>query len=189
MTRGGGVCIYVRNDLCSMEVVDLRLRSDKSEQVWCGIKRGSDCILAGCIYREPSSGSEQNRAIMESLKAAKELVAKGEFKSLIVAGDFNFPDIQWADSGSGHTGKNKESYEFVFINVLDDSFLTQWVGDKTYRKGIDHEGSLLDLLITDTPERLLEMTTFGRVRIWTLSNHLEICNHVGLRKNYRQEKV
>ena len=56
--RGGGVCIYVRDDICSMEVMDTQLRGDsdnpnevKIEQVWCSLKIGEERILVGCIYK------------------------------------------------------------------------------------------------------------------------------------------
>jgi hypothetical protein len=96
-SRGGGVCIYVRNDvnICSTEVVDQKLRSELIEQTWCGVKIGEDNILVGCIYRKPDSDSNLNREIIESIKAAKRLVTTGAYKSLVLAGDFNLPEINW----------------------------------------------------------------------------------------------
>jgi hypothetical protein len=154
--RGGGVCIYVRNDLDSMEVIDLQLRKDLVEQIWCGIKIGSDRILAGCIYRKPDSNELSNREILESLKAAKNLVVKGAFKSMVVAGDFNMPEISWNEEGVGHTDKCSESKEAEFIDALEDNFLTQVINTNTYQKGEGHCGSLLDLIITDAEERIID---------------------------------
>ena len=47
--KEGGVCIYVKCDLCAMEIADEQLNSEACEQVWCGLKIGSDSILIGYI--------------------------------------------------------------------------------------------------------------------------------------------
>ena len=52
---GGGVAIYVRDDLFSSEVADEILRNQFEklifEQVWCTVQVGKERILLGCIYR------------------------------------------------------------------------------------------------------------------------------------------
>ncbi len=51
---GGGVVIYVRNDLHAMDVTDQLLNPNGAEMVWCGVGSGVDSVLIGCIYRPPS---------------------------------------------------------------------------------------------------------------------------------------
>jgi hypothetical protein len=52
-SRGGGVAIYARSDLVSVEVLENSLKNDDVEQIWCGIKVGLERILVGCLYRPP----------------------------------------------------------------------------------------------------------------------------------------
>lgn len=52
--RGGGVAIYVREDIVSIEVTEKQLCSSDCEQVWCSIVIGPSKVLVGCMYR-PSS--------------------------------------------------------------------------------------------------------------------------------------
>ena len=49
--EGGGVAIYSRSDLISIEVMFQNLRGGLVEQVWCQVTVGADRILVGCIYR------------------------------------------------------------------------------------------------------------------------------------------
>ena len=48
---GGGVAIYSRSDLISIEVMFQNLRGGLVEQVWCQVTVGADRILVGCICR------------------------------------------------------------------------------------------------------------------------------------------
>ena len=54
MVEVGGVCIYKRDDLCSVEVDDPKLNRNEIEQVWCEIGAGNEKVLLGCIYRPPN---------------------------------------------------------------------------------------------------------------------------------------
>ena len=60
--RGGGVCIYVRQEVDSFEVSMPPLNCKNIEQVWCGLKYGLDKILVGCIYR-PKPDTDVNNNI------------------------------------------------------------------------------------------------------------------------------
>ena len=78
-SRGGGVAIYVREDLCSYEMVSYRLNSEEVEQSWCEIRLGSENILVGCIYRAPKSDFGNMKKIAEALREAKRLVETKRF--------------------------------------------------------------------------------------------------------------
>ncbi|CAF0714789.1 unnamed protein product [Brachionus calyciflorus] len=91
--RGGGVVIFIRNDLVAHEVTSLINNDPRSEQVWCMINIDSDSIPIGCIYRPPFGSRESNLAINKSTTKAKSLVENKFCKSLLIAGDFNYSDI------------------------------------------------------------------------------------------------
>lgn len=83
-SRGGGVAIYVRENLCSYEVVSDRLNSKDVEQSWCEIRVGSENILVGCIYRAPKSDFANMKKITENLREAKRLVETKRFSNLLI---------------------------------------------------------------------------------------------------------
>jgi hypothetical protein len=49
-SKGGGVAIYVSNDISSSEVINSDL-SNKNEHIWCEIKIQNEKILLECICR------------------------------------------------------------------------------------------------------------------------------------------
>ena len=131
-------------------------------QVWCGIKIGKDSILIGCVYRAPDLNYETNSEILTTIKRARNRVENGEYSSIIVFGDFNHPDINWTQEGVGTSDVGNEK---LFIDSIEDSFLTQCVNFTTYRRiEINSEGvkrekeSLFDLILTSEPERILEIS-------------------------------
>ena len=64
--------------------------------------------------------------------------------------------IRWTE-GSGFVS-SYSSFEGKFVETLDDCFLSQCVEEATFRTGLeDHIGSLLDLVITDSKARVLDV--------------------------------
>ena len=90
--RGGGVCIYVRSEILSVEEFSVETGLRRAEQVWCGIKRGKDSILIGCVYRSPDLTYETSSEILTTIKRARNRVVNGEYSLILVFGDFNHPE-------------------------------------------------------------------------------------------------
>ena len=94
----------------------------------------------GCIYRSPSSTTENDYNLWNMLK----LKTEAKPSHLVLAGDFNNPDINWdtveSDKRSEHTSQR-------FIGAVRDSFLHQHVTQPTrYCHGVNP--STLDLVLT-----------------------------------------
>ena len=57
--HGGGVAIYIHNDLNGSEITDVHLSkkipTKDSEQLWIKVNTGKEQILLACIYRPPMS--------------------------------------------------------------------------------------------------------------------------------------
>ena len=70
----GIVCIYVREDVKSIEVLNLGEDKRGLEQVSCGISKDSDKVLVGCMYRPPASDSRVLKELLKSIQRAKERV-------------------------------------------------------------------------------------------------------------------
>jgi len=149
--RGGGVAIYVRSDLESFEVSDGTLSNTRSEQVWCFVKVNEETILVGCVYRPPLADGGISHEISKSIGYASHLCKADSSKHLLVAGDFNFPDIKWIQDGGYCTNKGRPS-SLEFLNVLSKNFLTQHVLEPTFKSNI------LDLIVTDDPGRIFSIT-------------------------------
>ena len=147
--RGGGLLVYSRtgipilvhdttstfNQYCSFKVYDLTVF---------------------LIYRSPSSG-------VENLRALEELIVKVE-KNTILIGDFNLPDLDWEKgTASGRTRK--------LLEVANDNMLEQLVKFPTHLKG-----NILDLVLTNVPERVHEVEEVGRLGA---SDHVAILTKVG----------
>lgn len=66
--RGGGVAIYVRMDVESIDIYEGGLSDVVGEQIWCKIVVGSESLLLGCIYRPPFSNFEVMEEICSSIK-------------------------------------------------------------------------------------------------------------------------
>jgi hypothetical protein len=139
------VAIYVRKDINSFECEF----SDQQmgEQIWCQITIGNDILLIGCIYRQPFTQYESNLQINKSIKRAKALIDDGKFTSVLLVGDFNHSDIRWSDLG-GECKNGKQSSR-IFLDTINDCFLSQFVTEPTFIN------NTLALVLTDfNPDRI-----------------------------------
>ena len=137
---GGGIIIYVRKGLT---VLSVDKKSDFNQ--YCSFKIQSDSdILEFCVvYRSPNSSAANTNKLCELVKSLP--------KNCILVGDINLPGIDWKN----HTSNNKGS---DFFNSVNDSFLFQMIEFPTHVKG-----NILDLLITDCPERIISIEDKGRL--------------------------
>ena len=167
-TQGGGVCIYTRcSDTLSFRETDYeQLNSSSVEQVWCVADTGIESILLGCIYRPKiiqergvNVSHEDHRKrdgeINKSIIFANDLVKKGVVQGLIIAGDFNFSELSWNEFLEPVVLIEEESAS-LFLETINDCFLTQNVFFKTYQES-SKLTNLLDLVITESKERLYEL--------------------------------
>jgi hypothetical protein len=134
----GGVLIAVRRDLMLNDIV----RSDNVELISGKIKSKDKTIVIAAFYRPP------NRVEESYLKTAQEEIAairhKNKTAVLIVAGDFNLPDINWSTmsiEGSHYPRRVNET----FLNLIADNNLEQQVDFPTRKENI------LDIILTTHP--------------------------------------
>ena len=73
---------------------------------------------------------------------------------LLLMGDFNFPDINWIDT---YCSSSSTSLSAKFLEVIQDSFLIQHVQEPT-RHQPDQQPSVLDLIITQDPDSIMNLT-------------------------------
>ena len=121
---GGGVLLYVKNNLHAVEVLPF---CSFPEQVWCSFSDTSNtkCYIGVC-YRTPSFdiyGSHNHdliRDILNDLNTSK--------RHFMLMGDFNYRFMSWPPSQQDHIS-SADTMEFA--NCLEDNFFTQHVDFST----------------------------------------------------------
>ena len=107
----------------------------------------------GCIYRSPSNDVTKEGSI-KSATATSQLVktAYERNNNLVIAGDFNYKEIDWTNDYSP-PGKENQA---IFINALQDCFMYQHVTEPTrYRQ---HENpNILDLIISSEESMIRDL--------------------------------
>ena len=91
-----GLCIFVSSKWQATEV--LFPNCSFKEHLWVTVSlKKADKLLVGCIYRSPSSSGATSTADLVSLLKASSSM---NFTHIVVAGDVNMPQIDWASNFS-----------------------------------------------------------------------------------------
>ena len=97
LTTGRGCALYVKSEIPATLT---KLNNDFQECIWCNIKlTGSDNLMKGCVYRSPSSNSDNNQKLLEMFLNVKDLNPS----HLLIMGDFNLKEIDWNINNSRST--------------------------------------------------------------------------------------
>jgi len=137
--RGGGVMLYIKSTLNATIREDIT--SDVfQESIWCDVKIENEITTIGICYRCPSSNKFSDEALYE-------LICKASVGKLMLMGDFNYSEINWA---------KPESMDDLhpFLKCVNDNFLIQHVEEPTRGKNI------LDLVFT-SEENMIENLSVG----------------------------
>ena len=141
---GGGVLLYVKGELNSIEREDLQ--GNFTNSVWCEIQMGrkkNSPLIIGVVYRSPNSTRVNDGLLFDVLKAVSS-------KEVIIMGDFNYPDISWENGTYGSKGGE-------FYEVLQDCFLHQHVHFPT--RGLN----ILDLVLSRASNMVDNVQVFGKL--------------------------
>ena len=118
-TRGGGVLLYIRNELNPSQVHDL-CDSSFQESIWCNIKCMNNSLNIGVVYRSTDSSILNDEAMYK-------LIDKLYDKKVLVMGDFNYPDLDWSD-------REKLDVSHPFVECINSNFLEQYCNEPTRGK-------------------------------------------------------
>jgi hypothetical protein len=133
--RGGGLLVYAKQGLNI-------LSGDNSTDFVQHCKFFVNDLTCYLVYRSPNSTLEN--------MTRPELICKAE-KNSIFNGDFNLPGVDWK---TGH-GRGSEK---IFVEAVKDKFFEQMVDFSTHTRG-----NILDLVLTDVPDRISEVREEGRL--------------------------
>ena len=134
--RGGGLLVYAK---AGKRILAL----DKVVVFNQYCKFLIDDVTVYLIYRPPGGGQG-------SIERLTEMVRGAEARSIMI-GDFNLPEVNWATGQSGARSR-------LFLEATIEAGMEQLVAFPTHVKG-----NVLDLLLTNVPERILEVEDAGRL--------------------------
>ncbi|CAF4954300.1 unnamed protein product [Pieris macdunnoughi] len=140
-----GVCVYVREDICSRRLGTLEGRD--LSNLWLRVDCDDHPRFYACLYRSHSGNDETNRLIEHIQTATDSLLERVPTAEIVIHGDFNAHHADWLGSDTtDHAGRSFHDFALAYD-------LTQMVPAITRIPDVDgHKPSLLDLLLTSHPE-------------------------------------
>jgi exonuclease III len=165
--RGGGVCIYVNENLIKskFQITVLDISVEPYDTLWIKFSSNLFSFVIACVYRPPLNAS--SNSIENDRKLIN--VIEDQFKNLsnlIIVGDFNYPNIKWkADCYSSSSFSDS-----LFTDMLNDNNISQAVSDFT-RFRHNQKSSLLDLVLISDCNLISNLSTSDPIG---LSDHCTI---------------
>ena len=147
--HGGGVLIAHRKDI-GIESTEVGLKKVQAEILTVNFKlpTGKRFSLS-TFYRVGTLGTENFDLVKSYLTT---LASKKKLDKHLLVGDLNFPEIVWPDSST--TVELHKKFIELFTSELDHS---QMISEPTHKNG-----KTLDLLFTNVPDLLDNLTVLGR---------------------------
>ena len=181
---GRGILLYTHKSLQAKEV---EMKTNYEEAIFVELKLNQrDKLLIGCFYRSDSGTEENNSNLRKMISEACSM----SYTHLLFMGDFNYPDINWANWTS--KSDNIDSQEFKFIECIRDNFLIQHVSEPTRVRGEDTP-NLLDLIITNEKNMIDSIeyqSPLGKsdhsVLVFNFVCHTKVKNYIGKTQNFKK---
>ena len=139
--HGGGVLVAFRDDITAESLDNL---NSKCEIVWTKIHFARNkSTLFTSYYRPPGDHLDSIEALQASL--SKLYRSQKSTPNVLIAGDFNLPDIDW---DSQLTTKTRTASKLnKLLEIISEFGLQNMVNDPTRIES----GNILDLIITSNP--------------------------------------
>ena len=151
---GGGVLVAIKHGVfinCS-QLTSIATSNLEAVAIECTLPNHEKWLLV-CCYRPPASKD------MSDLKSPADNLFPSHDK-IVIAGDFNLPNISWAVSNAA-TG----TLDQIFCDILDDYFMSQLCLIPT------RESNILDLLITNQPEQISILDICNPTKLGMRTDH------------------
>ena len=138
-SRGGGVFIAVRKELCGEALPFCK----DLESIFVKVNvKGRKSVIFGSVYRPPNSPFDFS---LKTVNQIHEIFDKHKNAVFCLGGDFNLPDINW-EQEEIVSNQNPFALNSLFLTMAQDLSLNQIINFPT--RGT----SILDLLFTNRPE-------------------------------------
>lgn len=146
-----GVAIYTKSSITVREV-EIAIENF-TDHLWIEILSADSPVLVGCVYRSPSNDATKESSMASAIQITQLIATAAKMNpNLIIAGDFNFKEIDWENDYA----PPDKPHQAVFIRGLQDCFLHQHVTEPTrYR---DNEiPNVLDLLLSSEESLIADL--------------------------------
>ena len=148
---GGGVFIGVKRDLLAMQEDSMDV---DCEAIWIKIIfAGKQPLFVGSFYRPKNNDPTP---LVKLDEAVKKLTSKTTLPNIVLAGDFNTPDIDW-ENNTIVSGKNKPQYGMrlnqTLMDLANDNMLSQM------QHSPSRGDNILDLIFTTIPDQIRKVET------------------------------
>ena len=141
--HGGGVLIAFRDDITAESLDNL---NSNCEIVWTKIHFARNkSIFFASYYRPPSDHLASLEALQASL--TKLYRSQKNMPNVVIAGDFNLPDIDWDNQQTTNT--RTASKHNKLLEIISEFGLQNMVNDPTRMES----GNILDLILTSNPHQ------------------------------------
>ena len=139
--EGRGVAIFVKENIECSRLENYEKLFSPSVFLKLKLPNMNHCIF-GNIYRSPNATDKENDKLNEQItKIADEHLRE----KLVLVGDFNFPDIDWAGD-TCHKGDNHKASKF--LECLHFNHLSQFISEPTHHRGTQSP-TLIDLILSN----------------------------------------
>ncbi len=122
--EGGGVVIYVRNDLAVRQLPTSTATNDAFSVCAAVIGRQPNQMLVCAVYRAPRANSSDTKVLYDLLD---KLIIN--YDNVIIAGDFNAPHVCWFSSALPAAGGADRLLQFAAEHCLTQLIRTPTRGD------------------------------------------------------------
>jgi hypothetical protein len=134
--RGGGLLVYSK---AGLPVLSIDIEDTVHQYCKFKVKDVTFCL----VFRSPSSG-------VAGVQSVTDMVS-GMQRNCVLVGDFNLPEIDW-QAGTAR-GRARD-----LLEAVEDRAMEQLVTFSTHTRG-----NILDLVLTDIPERITAVSEEGRL--------------------------
>ena len=141
--NGGGVAIYVRNNIAVKRLPDLEL--DGLEWVWCLLKIQRTTLIICTIYVPPHFSSSQHHDLIDKLNEGIALAQTYSPDNIILLGDFNAGNTYLDPTIPNHSAITP--YEIMLQDQFFASNLKQLIREPTRYADNGNIANLRDLLV------------------------------------------
>ena len=146
--RNGGVIIYAKSHIQLGLKVLLSLSLNKIDVLILESKVKNMIIV--CVYRPPDSNYESFDCVMRRIEDVIEEYG-GPGRTLVVAGDFNLPIINWKEGEISGGTREQQRQASILTNFAEKLFMEQLVEEGT------RNANILDLFFTNNDEIVLKV--------------------------------
>lgn len=158
-SRGGGVLIAVKNEIDCAEYHTTEMTGLEAICVKIPLQKGNMFIY--CLYIQPSADMETYNAHTNAIRGLQ----VGSNDILVVAGDFNLPNIKWVESDDSYDlipliGESESMKSNISRHVT--TAMTE-LGLSQLNEVPNSSGNVLDLIYTNVPELLVSELAFRRL--------------------------